>query len=186
MGHDIEFERRTVLKIAAGLTAGGIIMTQAAAAVPVPAPTGKPGDFDFLTGEWKIHHRYLENGTWIEFDGEATVHSLLGGIASIEELRIPVRDFNGMGIRTLDLEKKLWGDSWMNAKSGVPGAPTYGSFVNGVGAWMSDDVDAEGKPIQTRGVWDEITGASHRWHQGISRDGGKTWEDGWIMHWRRA
>ena len=47
MGHDIEFERRTVLKIAAGLTAGGIIMTKAAA-VPVPAPTGKPGDFDFL------------------------------------------------------------------------------------------------------------------------------------------
>ena len=54
-----------------------------------PAPVGKPGDFDFLTGEWRIHNKFREGEKWIEFPGEATVVGILAGIASIEELRIP-------------------------------------------------------------------------------------------------
>lgn len=183
-----DVERRTVLKIAAGLAAvSGVTLAGAARAeAPEPAPTGKVGDFDFLTGEWKIHHTYLENGAWIEFDGEATVHSIHGGIASIEELRIPVRNFNGMGVRTLDLEKKLWADAWMNVKNGVLGTPTYGSFVDGVGTWISEDIDADGKKTLSRGIWDEITPTTHRWYASASTDGGKTWEDSWIMNWTRA
>ena len=74
---------------------------------------GKPGDFDFLQGEWKIaHQRPKANspGEWDHFEGEATCWSILGGIASIEELRIPARNFSGMGLRLLDSEKKLWSD----------------------------------------------------------------------------
>lgn len=74
-----------------------------------PTP-GKPGDFDFLTGEWRIHHWQPKKDStgWIEFDGEATVHGILAGIGSVEELRIPAKDFSGMGLRLLDAEKKVW------------------------------------------------------------------------------
>lgn len=81
------------------------------------------------------------------------MHGLLGGIASVEDLRIPARGFSGLGLRLLDTERRLWAD--------------YG--VNGKG-----------------GAWDQITPRSCRWVQAVSRDGGRQWQENWVMHWTRA
>lgn len=185
-------QRRALLKAGA---AGGAVLAAAAAmmaqaqtpsAASALPPTGKPGEFDFLSGNWKIHHRMLKAGSWDVFEGEATCWSILGGIASIEELRIPARNFSGMGLRLLDQEKKVWNDFWVNAKSGALGAEGVpGVFENGVGSFISED-EADGKPIKVRGVWDRITATSCRWRQGSSRDGGKSWEDNWLMDWTKA
>jgi hypothetical protein len=187
--------RRTLIKTAAAGIAVSLAGADAVrAAVPgaslAPQPTaGKPGEFDFLSGSWKISHRRLKKaGTddWDEFSGEATCWSILGGRASIEELRIPARDFSGMGLRLFDAESRLWSDFWVNAKSGVLLAPgTTGSFVDGVGTFEADDKDGD-QPIKVRGVWDRITPTSCRWHQAVSRDGGKSWEGQWYMDWTRA
>jgi hypothetical protein len=169
----------------AGATAGDLDPIPPLPTTPTP---GKPGDFDFLTGEWRIHHRQLRAGSneWLEFDGEATVHGILGGVGSVEELRIPARNFSGLGLRLLDVEKRVWADHWVNAKSGVmtvPGMP--GSFENGAGIFVADDQE-DGKPVKSLGVWDLITPKSCRWRQAISRDGGKTWQQTWLMDWRRV
>lgn len=180
-------QRRDLLQLAAGLAVAGSIGARPARAdAKKPAETGKPGDFDFLTGEWKIHNKQPKDGGFDEFEGEASVTSILGGIASIEELRIPARKFSGMGLRLLDVERKLWADFWVNAKSGVLGPlPAWGSFEGGVGRWDSDEKDGEA-PIIVRGCWDQITPKSCRWFQAVSRDDGKTWEENWIMHWTRV
>ncbi len=116
-----------------------LIPAAALSAAINPAPVGKPGDFDFLTGEWRIHNKFREGEKWIEFPGEATVVAILGGIVSIEELRIPARGFSGMGLRLLDVEKKIWSDHFVNAKSGVVGVPgQLGVFENGVGTFLSE------------------------------------------------
>ncbi len=182
-----EIERRTMLQLAAGLAAAGTIglRTARADATP-PKPTGKPGDFDFLTGQWKIANKFREGERWIEFPGEATVFSILSGTVSVEELRIPARNFFGMGLRMLDPKQKLWADYWVNATECVIAPPpALGSFVDGVGYWDGDDVEDE-KPIIVRGAWDRITPKSCRWYQAVSRDDGKTWDEGWIMHWTRV
>ncbi len=158
--------------------------------LPVKPTPGKPGDFDFLSGEWRIHHWQPKPGTegrqWIEFDGEATVHPILSGIGSVEELRIPVRDFSGMGLRLLDVEKKVWSDHWVNAKSGVVSTPgVTGSFENGAGIFVSED-EEDGKPTKWVGVWDRITPKSCRWRQAVTRDDAKTWQQTWIMEWKRV
>lgn len=186
--------RRTLLKTAAAglaVSLAGDALAEAIApppARPVPAP-GRPGEFDFLAGEWRIRHRRLTSaatGEWDEFDGEATCWTILGGVGSVEELRIPARDFSGMGLRLLDRETRVWSDFWVNAKSGVLGtAGLTGGFVDGAGVFTAEDTD-DGKPIVVRGVWDAITPTSCRWRQGMSRDGGATWDDHWIMHWSRA
>ena len=193
-------QRRTFVR--AGLAAGAALLTAtrtthagtpAVTLDPLPplptSPTpGKPGDFDFLTGERRIHHRQPQAGTneWIEFDGEATVHAILAGVGSVEELRIPARNFSGLGLRLLDVEKKVWADHWVNAKSGVMTTPgVAGSFANGAGIFVSED-EEDGKPVKALGVWDLITPKSCRWRQAVSRDGGKTWQQTWIMDWRRA
>ncbi len=53
--------------------------------------SGKAGDFDFLSGEWKIAHRRLNNAVWDLFDGEATVVAILGGITSMAISALPCR-----------------------------------------------------------------------------------------------
>ncbi|QNA84978.1 hypothetical protein G4G27_13965 [Sphingomonas sp. So64.6b] len=182
--------RRTVLQGAAGLIVAQIALGGAAvsAASPAPQPPGKPGDFDFLTGEWRIHNRMIKPGTdseWIEFPGEATVRPILAGVCSVEELRIPARNFSGMGLRLLDVEKKIWSDHWVDGRSGVVTVPgQIGVFVDGVGTFVSEEMDGDTK-VTVHGIWDRITPTSCRWYQRMSRDGGKNWKENWFMDWTR-
>ena len=183
-------QRRALLQAAAaGLALGQISLASAAGAEARTPPPGKPGDFNFLAGEWKIRHRRLKDAAseaWDEFEGEATCFTILDGVGSVEELRIPARQFSGMGLRLLDVKAAVWNDFWVNAKSGVLSTPgTTGYFENGEGVFTSDDVDGD-TPIKVRGVWDRITPTSCRWHQAISRDGGKSWQGNWFMDWQRA
>lgn len=146
------------------------------------------GDFDFLQGKWKIKNRRLKSGTsddWDEFEGEATCWSILNGLGSIEELRIPERNFSGMGLRLFDVEACVWQDFWVNAKSGILTTPgLQGRFENGEGVFVGDEKDGD-RPMKVRGTWDKITDGSCRWRQAISYDHGKTWNENWIMHWSR-
>lgn len=188
-----EPQRRAVLKGAMALAIGAGMLPAGAAPADAPTangatpPPGRPGEFDFLHGEWKIRHRRQKRpGEWDEFEGEATCWTILGGVGSVEELRIPSRDFAGMGLRLLDVQNRVWNDFWVNAKSGVltpPGMPGY--FRDGAGIFIVDEMD-DGKPIKVRGLWDGITPTSHRWTQSVSRDGGATWEDNWLMEWTRV
>ena len=181
---DVTTYRRTLLQIAAGLAAGivGASPSSAETIGAKPAATGKSGDFDFLTGRWTIKNRRLRDGAWDSFDGEASVVGILGGIASVEELRIPSRGFSGMGLRLLDTGTRLWADYWVNGDGrSVNPAPGWGSFVDGTGIW-----DERGDGSIVRGVWDQIAPASVRWRQAVSRDEGRTWEENWIMYFERA
>jgi hypothetical protein len=188
-----ETQRRRLLKSAAGVAFAHLALEVSATTPLAPADgaktPGKPGDFNFLAGTWKIKHRRLKSAggkDWDTFEGEATCWTILGGVGSVEELRIPARNFGGMGLRLLDVEKRVWSDFWVNAKSGVLTTPGMtGSFENGAGIFIADDKDGN-IPIKVRGVWDRITSKSCRWHQATSRDDGKTWEENWFMDWVRS
>ncbi len=160
----------------------------AQAHTPIVTGNGKKGDFEFLTGQWRIENRRLKNAQsqeWDEFEGEATVYGFLDGIGSLEELRIPARNFSGMGLRLLDVEKGIWNDYWVNAKSPILSVPgLQGQFNDGVGTFSAEE-EFEGKKIIVRGVWDQITKDSCRWFQSSSSDNGKTWNNNWIMRWTR-
>ncbi len=178
--------RRTVLLSTASVLAALATSGRAAGLPPALAP-GQPGDFDFLAGRWRIHHRRQKpDKTWDEFDGEATCWTILAGTGSVEELRIPARDFSGLGLRLLNPKTHLWDDYWVNGKErafdGSPGLT--GAFANGVGTFTA--ADSDNPSTIYRGVWDRITPTSHRWRQGVSRDGGTTWSEDWFMEWVRA
>jgi len=155
-------------------------------ALPNSATPGQAGDFAFLTGEWRIQNRSIVEGEWLEYPSEATVHAILGGICSVEELRIPARNFSGMGLRLLDVETRVWSDHWVNARTGALTLPGQrGSFESGAGIFVTDEI-YDGVAVKHVGVWDNITSRSCRWRQASSRDGGKTWAQNWIMEWVRA
>ena len=185
-----DLTRRALLLATAGLA----LPAGSAAGAPSPAPgatapaggEGKPGQFDFLTGSWNIHNRRRKGpDAWDEFPGESTCWSVMGGHGSIEDLRIPARDFAGLGIRLLDRERKLWTDFFVNVRSGVLAPPPItGRLVDGVFLFEAEDEDA-GQKVLFRSVWDRITKTSCRWYQTSSKDGGKTWVDDWVMAWTR-
>ena len=93
-GETIDALRRALLQSAAAgvaLTATGLetalASTPAAAAGGAARPPGKPGDFDFLSGEWKIRHRRLKKAgsdDWDEFPGSLECGSHLGGVVSLD------------------------------------------------------------------------------------------------------
>lgn len=187
--------RRTFLA-AAGLAVPAAALAAGAGTPPGPAPkppdargTGKPGEFEFLSGTWTIANRRRKapgSEEWDEFPGEATCWSVLAGAGSIEELRIPARGFSGLGIRLLDRERSLWTDFWVPGRTGVLSPPPLtGAFEGGVGTFTAAEEEG-GKPLLVRGVWDRVTPTSCRWHQATSRDGGKSWVHDWFMEWKRA
>lgn len=190
-------ETRRTLILAAGAAAllpAAALADGAPVLDPVPPlprqPTpGKPGDFDFLAGEWKIRHWRLPPGAqeWDRFDGEATCWTILGGVGSVEELRIPARNFSGMGLRLLDVDQRQWSDFWVNAKSGVLAPPGLnGSFEDGAGLFWAEEEEEAGRKTISIGIWDQITPRSCRWRQAVSEDGGRSWAHNWVMEWRRA
>lgn len=162
----------------------GPAMTRPRIAQPTP---GRPGDFAFLDGHWRIHQqRRREGEDWDVFEGEASCFSILGGICSVEELRIPSRNFSGMGLRLLDMKTQVWKDHWVNAAWGQLGGDGMpGSFEDGAGIFESEET-TDGVTWRYRGVWDRITPRSCRWQQGASRDGGRSWTLSWSMDWTRV
>lgn len=154
-------------------------------AMPAAPATGRPGDFAFLDGHWHIRHLKRRGDAWDRFEGEARCWSILDGVGSVEELLIPARQFSGLGLRLLDVEKQVWSDHWVNARSGVVGVPgLQGGFEGGVGLFPST-YDDNGKTVHAMGIWDSVAPGQCRWRQVYSADGGHTWQHDWVMHWRR-
>ena len=185
--------RRQLLTAAAGLIAAhaaGDAISAPKETKSAPKTVGKAGDFNFLAGNWVVANKQLKKfgGTeWDTFASEATVYTILAGAGSVEELRIPVKNFSGMGLRLLDVEKKIWVDHWVNAKSGVLTLPgSTGVFENGVDIFDGGDWEDKGQKYLSRGVWDRITPTTCRWVQASSKDNGKTWQENWVMNWTRA
>lgn len=151
--------------------------------------TGKGiGDFDFLAGEWRIRHLRLKDGTaaeWQRFDSGATVHRVLDGMGSIEELRKPDGTAMGMGVRVWLPEQKKWADHWTSAANGVVNPPQLGQFIDGEGVFITEEL-VDGVKWLYRGVWDRITPDGCRWHQSSSSDLGKSWKWDWWMEWTRV
>ena len=154
-------------------------------AIPSAPAAGRPGDFAFLDGHWRIRHLKRRGEAWDRFEGEARCWSILDGVGSVEELLIPARRFSGLGLRLLDVEKRLWNDHWVNASSGVVGVPgLQGGFERDEGLFPST-YEEDGKTMHAMGIWDRIAPGQCRWRQVYSADGGQSWTHDWVMHWRR-
>lgn len=109
------------------------------------------------------------------FGSVSTVHSLLGGIGSIEELWKTDGSHMGMGVHVWRPELGKWADHWTSADNGV---------VDGESVFISEE-KVNGVNWQYRGVWDQVTLDSCRWHQSASKDSGTSWDwNGW-MDWTR-
>ena len=146
-------------------------------------------DFDFLHGNWKVHHRRLrERGVgsdaWDEFGGTAETRPLLGGLCNVEEHDMPGQDFSGVAFRSFDRSARLWSIAWVGERDGLLQPPVVGSFADDIGRFEGDDLDGD-RPVVVRFLWDRSNPVAPRWEQSFSYDAGRTWELNWVMLFER-
>jgi hypothetical protein len=152
-------------------------------------------DFDFLYGQWHVQNRKLANTLdpscteWVEFEATQEASPILGGIGNIDFMKTTLPGgeyFEGMSLRLYDPSENVWRIYWSSTgRPGVLEPPVIGSFVDGVGIFVGDDV-LDGQPAKVRFTWDLITGASARWSQAFSFDDGQTWgPENWTMTFTR-
>jgi hypothetical protein len=161
---------------------------------PTQAGTDLAGlhGFDFLVGEWRVHHRVkrpADSQQWLEFDGTCSNRGLMDGSANVEDHRFdkPTGVTHGVALRAYDPKTEQWAIWWIDSRDplSVLDPPVKGRFDNGVGTFYSDGT-LDGKPVRTRFIWSKITPTSARWEQAYSSDAGKTWETNWTMEFRRT
>jgi hypothetical protein len=146
-------------------------------------------DFDFLVGEWRVHHRTLKerlanSHEWIEFEGTLVNQALMAGYSNVDDtvFEKPGAPFRGVALRSFDSKTQQWSIWWLDSRTplGPVDPPMRGSFRDGVGTFYADET-FNGKPVRTRFLWTEITLTSAHWEQAYSPDGGKTWETNWVQ-----
>jgi hypothetical protein len=151
-------------------------------------------DFDFLVGNWQVHHRKLKgrltnSHAWDEFEGTLSMRKLMDGYANVDDnvFNTPDGSYRGVGLRSYDPKTAQWAIWWLDGRSpfGDLDPPVKGHFVHGVGTFYSNDT-LRGKPVRVRFVWSKITPTTARWEQAFSADGEKTWETNWTMDFTRV
>jgi len=151
-------------------------------------------DFDFLVGEWQVHHRRLKDRLagsheWVEFEGRSSTRKVMGGQALIDDnvLEIPPGAYRAAGLRAYDPATDQWSIWWLDSRTplGPLDPPVRGRFKDGVGTFIADET-FNGKPVRVRFTWSDITPDSCHWEQAFSPDGGATWEMNWAMDFKRV
>jgi hypothetical protein len=151
-------------------------------------------DWDFLVGDWQVHHlrlkeRLADCKEWVEFDGTCSMRMTMGGYGTFDDnlLNVPGGAYRAMGFRAYDPKTGLWAIWWLDGRT--PAAdlepPVRGRFLDGIGQFFAEDT-LRGKPIRVRYTWSEVTPTSAHWEQAFSPDGGKTWEINWKMDLARV
>lgn len=161
-------------------------------ATPLPRIDDAPRDWDFLVGTWQVRNRRLKqrlvgSTQWEEFDNRLVNWPVLGGFGNVGDnvFHAPDGTYRGMSLRTYDRDTRQWLSRWIDGRDPTQiGSPVSGSFKDGVGTFIGDDV-FDSKPIKVRSQWSHITPTSTRWEQASSIDGGRTWETNWISEMTR-
>ena len=155
--------------------------------------TSAPPDFDFIIGQWQVHHRRLRHRLqdcqeWVSFSGRSEFRKLMNGQGNVDDnwLDLPGDPYHAATLRAFDPKTQQWAIWWLDGRYPANiDAPMRGSFANGIGLFLADDT-FEGRPIRVRFIWTTSTPQGPRWEQAFSVDGGESWETNWVMDFERV
>ncbi|WP_296600556.1 DUF1579 domain-containing protein [Phenylobacterium sp.] len=147
------------------------------------------GGFDFLIGDWKAHLRKLEkplsgSNVWVDYQGTSRTRKLAGGRANFEDFEVTSKDGKRQDGQTLRLYNPASGEWHIHLLDAAHGQlltpPTIGRFRNGRGELYDYEVFG-GRAILVRYVWTHEGKDKAHFVQAFSIDGGRTWEDNWVL-----
>ncbi|MGH8914534.1 MAG: hypothetical protein ACRDZM_08485 [Acidimicrobiia bacterium] len=143
-------------------------------------------DFDFEFGEWTVElSRLVEpltgSNSWVEYQGTSVVRPVWGGRANLGELDLegPAGHIQGLSLRLYSPDSGQWSIFWASSKDGALGEAMVGAFHGGIGEFHNGEL-FDGKPIDVRFFFTEVTRNSFQLEQAFSDDDGSSWEANWI------
>ncbi|MBT8398546.1 MAG: hypothetical protein HKO65_05000 [Gemmatimonadetes bacterium] len=147
--------------------------------------------FDFWMGEWDVlnRNRPAEDVRWYD-TGTATarVYPVVAGCGLVEHWRgNAYGEFVvGFSLRAFNPQRGQWDLILLWPNSGQPRfGELYGGFRHSRGEFFSQNITESGDTAITRFTFSDITPNTLRWQDGISTDGGRTWDSSWIMEFSR-
>ncbi|MBT3337988.1 MAG: DUF1579 family protein [Anaerolineae bacterium] len=142
----------------------------------VPCTQAEARQFDFWLGDWEL--------SWGE-DGRGTNHvsAILNNCVIQEEFDgTPSILLKGLSISTYNPGTKKWHQTWVDNSGGY--LDFVGEFTDGKMV-LSRDAIVQGKAITQRMVFYNIAKNELDWNWERSKDGGKTWQVVWHIHYQR-
>jgi hypothetical protein len=125
-------------------------------------PSEKPAEFDHGTNRIR---RVLENCVVEEnFSAESAGH------------------LRGKSVSLFDVASGKWKQTWVDNEGGY--LDFTGEFKDGE-MILAHEFVRDGKPVQQRMVFKNITADELDWSWESSTDGGKTWQVKWPIHYKR-
>lgn len=148
-------------------------------------------DFDFNVGRWhtqikRILDPFSNSSASINLNGTVTVRKIWGGRAQVEEIEAdgPNGHWEGLTLFLFNPQSHQWNQTFISSSQGTVASPLVGVFNKGQGVLLSQDTFHE-RSILVRGVWSDLTPASHRYEESYSDDGGQTWKPAFLANLTR-
>ncbi len=146
---------------------------------PAADPCSQPEaqQFDFWIGEWDLE--------WGDGNsGRNIIEKTLDDCVILETFDgSPSSGLRGMSVSTWNPRLGIWRQTWVDNEGG------YLDFKGGFSdsrMVLKRSVTIDGKEVQQRMVWYDITGDSLLWNWERSDDSGASWQALWKIKYRRS
>ena len=149
---------------------------------PNPCTLPQQKQLEFWVGEWDLTWPGQNAGTIDHgtnsikriMDGCVVQENFSGGVS------MPLR---GTSLSTFDARSGHWKQTWVDNQGGY--LDFVGDFRNGQMILQREALASNGDHILQRMVWKNITPSELDWSWESSKDGGKTWQVNWPIHYKR-
>ncbi|MBX3118656.1 MAG: hypothetical protein KF784_06295 [Fimbriimonadaceae bacterium] len=151
-----------------------IAVGQTAAAVP--------NDMDFWVGNWECTGKSRTapgKDEWTDTKSTNVIKKTLGG--KVIEENFSMQGFNGRSWSVWSAQKKKWSQTWVDDSGGY--LLFEGGKVGDTVVLQQTNVIRAG--VSMRMVFSEIKKESFTWSWQMSKDEGKSWEDQWVLKYKR-
>ena len=146
-----------------------------------PCSSKEASQFDFWVGDWQL--------TWGDtLHGTNHVDKLFGNCTVHENFKDPKTNFLGQSWSVYNANYKQWQQTWVDNQGG------YISLTGGIVGdslilttaerTVPASISATGK-MTNRMVYYNIKQDSFDWSWEASTNGGKTWKQNWLIHYKR-
>lgn len=158
---------------------GNICFSQSSTQKPCSAP--EFSEFDFWVGDWVA--------TWNDtLHGTNRIEKIFGNCTIHENFSDPNTNFLGQSWSVYNSNNKKWQQTWVDNQGGyiaLTGRMTGNSMVlTTAERTVPSSVSPTGK-IMSRMVYYNIKPDAFDWSWEASTDGGKSWKQNWLIHYRR-
>lgn len=142
-----------------------------------PCSAPEANQFDFWVGKWNL--------TWNDtVSGTNTITKDLNGCVIHENFNSPSTNFMGNSYSVYNPTKNIWQQTWVDNQGGY--LDFTGKFENDTMTLGRSFVGAKGTFVMQRMVYFNIAKDSLDWSWESSIDSGVTWNQNWLIHYKRA